>query len=179
MILSLRSLCAAFLLWTSCSGIAMPVGDTSYQDNTVTRAVSLVRELDGELIDPSTPVKLNPSYSVFESNGSPSVLSPEEWIIDIGKSSWQAQSNTDGILKAVRFDRDRSPLRKLYLGNAVFSSKDHARRILGPLVMIRPGGKFEYTQQIIKALKDGKVWKERDGYKKFESMYKEVEVPIG
>ncbi|KAJ3798503.1 hypothetical protein GGU11DRAFT_780552, partial [Lentinula aff. detonsa] len=177
MILSLRSLCAAFLLWTSCSVIAMPVEvkDTVDQDKTVF-FVNLARKLDGKVIDRSIPLKLNPNYSVFQSTGSPSERSPEEWLIEIGLFSWQAEQSPNGLLKAVRIKEAQSSQQALVIGKVVFNSRDHQRRILDDLVNIQPGGKFEYTKQIIEKLKNARVWKKCDGsgYEQFESLYEQV-----
>ncbi|KAJ3989336.1 hypothetical protein F5890DRAFT_1487051 [Lentinula detonsa] len=183
MILSLRSLCAAFLLWTSCSVIAMPVGvqdqDKNKEDKRVKLDVSLVRKLNGEVIDQTTSVKLNSDYSVFKSTGSPSVRSPEEWLIQIGSSSWQAKSSTHSLLKAVRIEEEQPPRKRLLIGKVNFDSWHKQKRVLDRLVKLKPGGKFEYTMQIIATLKIARVWKKHDGgYKRFESMYEQVQVPI-
>ncbi|KAJ3745279.1 hypothetical protein DFH05DRAFT_1523568 [Lentinula detonsa] len=175
MILSLRSLCAAFLLWTSCSVIA----ENPKGQNSVTEYVSLVRKLDGKLLNYRTPFKSNSDYSVLESTGSPSVRSPEEWLIQIGPSSWQAKSSPDGLLKVVKINKNLDRTKRLVIGKVNFESNDDRKQILDGLVEIKPGGKFEYTKQIIKALKNAKVWTELGGYKTFKSMYKETEVPIG
>ncbi|KAJ3721365.1 hypothetical protein DFJ43DRAFT_1158708 [Lentinula guzmanii] len=158
----------------------MPVGvqdqDQNKEDKSVELDVSLVRKLNGEVIDQTTSVELNSDYSVFESTGSSSVRSPEEWLIQIGSSFWQAKSSPNGLLKAVRIKEAQSSQQALVIGKVVFNSRDHRRRILNDLVNIKPGGKFEYTKQIIERLKTARVWKKCDsGYEQFESMYEQVE----
>ncbi|KAJ3989343.1 hypothetical protein F5890DRAFT_1549783 [Lentinula detonsa] len=161
----------------------MPVGvqdQDKSEDKSVKLDVSLVRKLNGLTLDYRTPFESKSDHSVFESTGSPSVRSHEQWFIQIGSSSqWQAMSSPNGLLKAIRTKQSRDQQKKLVIGEVYFKSNEDRKRILDGLVEIKPGGKFEYTKQIIKALKNAKVWTELGGYKTFKSMYKETEVPIG
>ncbi|KAJ3798496.1 hypothetical protein GGU11DRAFT_755888 [Lentinula aff. detonsa] len=160
----------------------MPVGvqdQDKSEGKSVKLDVSLVRKLNGLTLDYRTPFESKSDHSVFESTGSPSVRSHEQWFIQIGLSSqWQAISSPDGLLKVVRTKQSRVQQKRLVIGEVYFKSNEDRKRILDGLVEIKPGGKFEYTKQIIERLRSARVWTELGGYKEFESMYEQVEVPI-
>ncbi|KAJ3745281.1 hypothetical protein DFH05DRAFT_1523570 [Lentinula detonsa] len=170
-----------WLFWTS-SSHAIP---TSQSTGGIYNVVYLDRKLNGRLVEKDAPVTDNQCPLPH----SPALLLhcerfPESWAIAIGAAAWRAEKAGTGRLVGTRLGNDGtfhySPNR-LVLGKVHFPKpKPDKAALFARLDKVVPGGKFEYTKQIIEVIaQQAKSWKpDKDGFQIYEKMYQQMEVQI-
>ncbi|KAJ3999815.1 hypothetical protein F5050DRAFT_1735861 [Lentinula boryana] len=144
----------------------------------------LDRKLDGRLVAKDAPVTDNQCPLP----DSPALLHcerfPESWAIVIGATAWRAENAGTGRLVGTKLGNDGTfhyTPDRLVLGKIHFPKPKADKAVLFErLEKVVPGGKFEYTKQIMEVVtQQAKSWKpDEKGFQTYERMYQQMEVQI-
>ncbi|KAJ3884653.1 hypothetical protein GG344DRAFT_83714 [Lentinula edodes] len=181
----LRLLCVVVILFFSNCTSSPPAADSvSFQESPLKNIpVTLWRSHNGEMLNPKA--EITPCSAEDKLRGC--VISPEEWQISVDslyygvvKEGYQLKATSTKHLKGT-IDASKG----LLLGTVSFPYMWRKVRFLDDLTKVEVGGRFEYSDSVVKKMRDSHYatcqWKSDKGDEystTWDAMYKKVEVPI-